>query len=100
MTERLLSKEEAITPKALQKGKLLFVVGLTDKDHHFWKNVLWSDETKITALAQINAAFGAKVTELARIRTLSQLRSMAVAGSCCLEVLVNKIDSIIRQHHK
>jgi hypothetical protein len=30
-----------------RKAKLLFATADGDKDHSFWRNVLWSDETKI-----------------------------------------------------
>ena len=30
-----------------KKARLQFATALGDKDHSFWRNVLWSDETKI-----------------------------------------------------
>ncbi|CDQ76318.1 unnamed protein product [Oncorhynchus mykiss] len=47
-SERPLSKEEATAPKPpLKKARLRFATAHGDKDHTFWRNVLWSDETKI-----------------------------------------------------
>jgi hypothetical protein len=34
-----------------KKDKLLFATAHGDKDHTFWRNVLWSDETKIKLFA-------------------------------------------------
>ncbi|CDQ75131.1 unnamed protein product [Oncorhynchus mykiss] len=46
--ERPLSKDEATAPKPpLKKARLRFATAHGDKDRTFWRNVLWSDETKI-----------------------------------------------------
>jgi hypothetical protein len=35
-----------------QKARLWFATALGDKDHTLWRNVLWSDETKIELFGQ------------------------------------------------
>jgi hypothetical protein len=55
-----------------------------DKDHNFWRIVLWSDETKMNCLAIMTIVmFGGKRGRLTSRRTPSQPWSTGVAASCC-----------------
>ena len=45
--ERPLSKEEATLQNRHKKARLRFATAHGDKDRTFWRNLFWSDETKI-----------------------------------------------------
>ena len=67
-----------------QKARLRFATAHGDKDHTFWRNVLWSDETKIELFGHNDLVmFGGKRGRLASWKTPSLLWNTGVAASCC-----------------
>ena len=41
------ARKRPLLQNCLKKARLRFATAHEDKDHTFWRNVLWSDETKI-----------------------------------------------------
>ena len=67
-----------------KKARLRFATAHGDKDHTFWRNVLWSDETKIKLFGHNDHRYiWRKKGRLASRRTPSQPWSTGVAASCC-----------------
>ena len=88
---------------SIKKTRLRFATEHGDKVRTFWRNVLWSDETKIELFGNNdNHYVWRKRGRLASRRTPSQPWSMGVAASWCggallQEGLVHIIDGIMRK---
>ena len=74
-----------------KKARLRFTTALGDKDHTFWINVLWSDETKIELFGHNDHRYvWRKKGRLASRWAPSQLWSTGVAASCCGRALLQE----------
>jgi hypothetical protein len=63
------ARKKPLLQNCHKKARLRFTTAHGDKDHTFWRNVLWSDETKIELTIVM---FGGKGGRLASRRTPSQ----------------------------
>ena len=87
--ERRSHCSKATAPKPLhqnrhKKARLQFATAHGNKDHTFWRNVLWSDETRIELFGHNDHCYVWRTKRrLASRRTPSQLSSTRVAASCC-----------------
>ena len=88
------------------RTRRLLVWDHRDKDFHFWRHVLWPDETKTDHNG--HRYIWRKKWEAWRMRTSSQLWSSGVAAWCCGGVLcftvggtgeLHKINGIMRKEH-
>ena len=78
------ARKKSLLQNRHKKARLRFATAHGDKDWTFWRNVLWSDETKIELFGHNDhVMFGGKMGRLASWRTPSQPWSMGVAASCC-----------------
>ena len=70
---------------SIKKVILWFATAHGDKDHTFWRNVLWSEETKTELFGHNDHHYvrRKKRERLASPKNLSQLWSTGVAASCC-----------------
>ena len=82
------ARKKPLLQNHYKKGRLGFATAHMDKNHTFWTNVFWSDDTKIAIMTII--MFGGKGGRLASRRTPSQPWSTRLAASCCGAALLQE----------
>ena len=74
-----------------KNARLRFATAHEDKDHTFWRNVLWSEETKMELFGHNDRGYmWRKRKRLANRSTPSQPWSTGMAASCCGGALLQK----------